>query len=68
MKPAAEMTAPEVSLVEARRKKEEKITVPTAKIDLKKRQLISLKSIGALDSGIDHSGGRRIVRFANHGD
>ena len=51
MKPAAEMTAFEVSLVEARRKKEEKITVPTDKIDLKKLHLISLKTIGALDSG-----------------
>lgn len=51
MKPAAEMTAAEVSLVEARRKKEEKITVPTAKIDLKNLHLISLKTIRASDSG-----------------
>jgi hypothetical protein len=51
MKPAAEMTAFEVSLVEARRKKEEKITVPTAKIDLKQVHLIALKTIRASDSG-----------------
>jgi len=51
MKPVSEMTASEIFLVEARLKNEDKITVPTGKIDLKQVNLIGLKTIRASDSG-----------------
>ena len=51
MKPVSEMTAEENELLVTRSKIEEKIWVPTKKIDLKQELAISLKNVRASDSG-----------------
>jgi len=51
MKPGSEMTAGERTLVEGRRRAEEKFVVPGDKFDLGERSLISLKILRASDSG-----------------
>ena len=51
MKPAPEMTAQERALVGARKGGEEKIEVPTGKVDLGQVDPISLKRVRASDSG-----------------
>ena len=51
MKPAAEMTDEERALVESRKRREERVKVPTDRINLRQLGLISLNKLRASDSG-----------------
>ncbi|MBN1350166.1 phosphoenolpyruvate synthase [candidate division KSB1 bacterium] len=51
MKPANALTAEELALIEIKKRREEKISVPTNKLDLDQDNLISLRKIRADDSG-----------------
>ncbi|MFH1007926.1 MAG: PEP/pyruvate-binding domain-containing protein [Candidatus Latescibacterota bacterium] len=51
MKPEAEMTDEERVLVESRKRREERVKVPTHKINLRQSGLISLNKLRASDSG-----------------
>jgi len=51
MKPASDMTARERALVETRERVDERIAVPTEKLDLKQRKLLPLKGLRSADSG-----------------
>jgi hypothetical protein len=51
MKPDSAMTAEERALVQVANRNEERITVPTKKIDLKEIDLLSLADLRATDSG-----------------
>ncbi|MGW8321003.1 MAG: PEP/pyruvate-binding domain-containing protein, partial [Thermodesulfobacteriota bacterium] len=51
MKPAAEMTTREKRLVEGRKRKEERMAVPTERVDLNELGLLSLSTLRASDSG-----------------
>ncbi len=51
MKLASDMTSQEKSLVEERKRKEERIRVPTDRIQLKRVELLSLLELGSADSG-----------------
>jgi len=51
MKPASDMTSLERSLVEVQKRKEERIRVPTDKLNLKRLELVSLLDLRASDSG-----------------
>ncbi len=52
MKPAEQMTEAEKNLFATRQRSEEKITVPTQRINLKQNKIVSLRSIDASYSGI----------------
>ena len=51
MKPATDMTAREKGLVEGRKRKEERIAVPTDRVDLNESGLLSMSTMRASDSG-----------------
>jgi hypothetical protein len=51
MKPESEMTDEERALVAVAQRREDRITVPTQKINLKKMELINLRDLRASDSG-----------------
>lgn len=51
MKLATQMTAQERALIEVSRQREEKISVPTNKINLKQTELLDLRKLRAPDSG-----------------
>lgn len=52
LKPAAEMTAEEQALFNLQKMKQEKMTVPTGKIDLHRDEILDLRKIRAYHSGI----------------
>jgi hypothetical protein len=51
MKPASDMTPQEKALVEVQKRKEERIRVPTDKLNLRRLELVSLLDLRASDSG-----------------
>ena len=51
MKPATEMTDREKRLLEGRKRKEERISVPTDRVDLNESGLLSMSTLRASDSG-----------------
>ena len=51
MKPASEMTSREKALVEVRQRKEERLAVPTGRVNLEELGLVSLRALRASDSG-----------------
>lgn len=51
MKPEAQMTPEEQSLIEVKSRSEEKIAVPVQKIDIQRQTLPTLREVRALDSG-----------------
>ncbi|MDA1191729.1 MAG: phosphoenolpyruvate synthase, partial [Candidatus Poribacteria bacterium] len=51
MKPSSEMSADEMKLIDAQQRNEERITVPTDHLNLKRLEVISVADLRATDSG-----------------